>query len=355
MLVNLRSLTKTKWRHGLSTMPGCSMLNLSGQATRSLRSLQLLPPSQHVRDPDPPSTQQNEMQKDHWSIWHRSWDAENCWWGRDELARQLTDAVFSCGVIPSDWEESSILNLYKGKGEALDRVFCCCGIGRNSILCTQCMLWVYMTCSGKTKWLVEDPNYICPQCKGESWPIDGRSVTEMDIDGTMLDVEFSFWYLVDMLQYSSGGCVSAIAARWCVSWGKFRKLLRVLTTRHLSPRIRGKLHEACVRSFMLHNSEKWGPKEPELQQLFRDKRAMIHWIYGIKDKRRNTLSFTTTETEHQEHYIGSSLSATQMIRPCMGHVLYQIYHKLSNSRHQRERKGSENIVWICADWCQWVA
>ena len=37
-----------------------------------------------------------------------------------ELARQLTGAVFSCGMIPSDWEESFILNLYKGKGEALD-------------------------------------------------------------------------------------------------------------------------------------------------------------------------------------------------------------------------------------------
>ena len=34
--------------------------------------------------------------------------------------RQLTEAVFSCGVIPSDWEERIILNLYKVKGEALD-------------------------------------------------------------------------------------------------------------------------------------------------------------------------------------------------------------------------------------------
>ena len=37
-----------------------------------------------------------------------------------ELARQLTEAVFSYGMIPSDWGESLILNLYKGKGEALD-------------------------------------------------------------------------------------------------------------------------------------------------------------------------------------------------------------------------------------------
>ena len=38
----------------------------------------------------------------------------------DKLARQLTEAVFSCGVIPPDWEESFILNLYKGKGKAID-------------------------------------------------------------------------------------------------------------------------------------------------------------------------------------------------------------------------------------------
>ena len=36
-----------------------------------------------------------------------------------DLARQLTEAVLSCGVIPSDCEENFTLNFYKGKGEAL--------------------------------------------------------------------------------------------------------------------------------------------------------------------------------------------------------------------------------------------
>ena len=60
---------------------------------------------------------------------------------------------------------------------------CCSGVSRNSILCSQCMLWVQKTCSGITRRLVEDPNYICPRCKGESRPIDGRTVTEVDVDG----------------------------------------------------------------------------------------------------------------------------------------------------------------------------
>ena len=38
-----------------------------------------------------------------------------------DLAGQLTEVVFSCCVIPSDWEKNFILDLYEGKGEALDR------------------------------------------------------------------------------------------------------------------------------------------------------------------------------------------------------------------------------------------
>ena len=67
MLVSLRSLTKTRWRHGLSTMLSCSMLNLNGQAMSSLRSLSV------TCNPDPQSTQQGS-----WAIWNHSWDAESC-------------------------------------------------------------------------------------------------------------------------------------------------------------------------------------------------------------------------------------------------------------------------------------
>ena len=42
---------------------------------------------------------------------------------------------------------------------------------------------------------------------------------------------------------SGRGCESAIAARCCVAFGQFGKLLPVLTTRHLSPKICGKLYK----------------------------------------------------------------------------------------------------------------
>ena len=37
-----------------------------------------------------------------------------------ELMRELAEAVFSSGMIPAKWEESIVLNLFKGKGVALD-------------------------------------------------------------------------------------------------------------------------------------------------------------------------------------------------------------------------------------------
>ena len=38
-----------------------------------------------------------------------------------QLGRKMAETIFSSGMIPVDWEENFILNLYKGKGEAIDR------------------------------------------------------------------------------------------------------------------------------------------------------------------------------------------------------------------------------------------
>ena len=52
----------------------------------------------------------------------------------------------------------------------------------------------------------------------------------------------------------------------------------------VSLKIHGKVYVTCVRSAMLHGTETWGPKEPELWQLHGNDRAMIRWIRGIKDR-----------------------------------------------------------------------
>ena len=94
----------------------------------------------------------------------------------------------------------------------------CGGVGNNSILCSQCMLWVHKRYSGIAKQLVANWDYVYPMYNGTDRPIDGRTVNEVDVDGTMLDVEDTFCYLDDML-CSGEDCESAIAAR-CVAWGK---------------------------------------------------------------------------------------------------------------------------------------
>ena len=84
-------------------------------------------------------------------------------------------------------------------------------------------------CRGITERLKTDQNYVCPRCKGNPdnkvhvanilaprtllsgmvQSIDGRTVTEVNVNVTMLDVESTSWYLSDMLS-SAGYCDSAI-------------------------------------------------------------------------------------------------------------------------------------------------
>ena len=85
----------------------------------------------------------------------------------------------------------------------------------------------------------------------------------------------------DML-WVGGGCALAIATRCSTASGKFRKLLPILTSKHVSPLTRGKVFSACVRLALLHGSEIWAPKAHDLQRLHRNDRAMIRWIWGVK-------------------------------------------------------------------------
>ena len=68
---------------------------------------------------------------------------------------------------------------------------------------------------------------------------------------------------------SGGGCENAIKARCCVAWGNFRKLLPILTSRHISLPVRGKVFFSYGRSTMLHSGETWATNNSDLY------RAMI--------------------------------------------------------------------------------
>ena len=145
------------------------------------------------------------------------------------------------------------LDLLRNSG-AFPCAVCRSDVGVNSIQCSQCMYWVHKKCSGVRRRLAEDPDYVCPRCCDQARLIDNRPVTQVDVDGTQLDVESNFCYLGDML-CAGGGCKLAIVTRCSTAWGKFKKLLPILTSKHVSLRTRGKVFNACVPSALLHGSE----------------------------------------------------------------------------------------------------
>ena len=89
---------------------------------------------------------------------------------------------------------------------------------------------------------------------GNARPIDGRPQSEVQVGPDKLEVVASFCYLCDMLS-AGGGCEMAVTTRVKTAWKKFRELLPVLTSRHLSYKTRGHVYSSCVRSAMLHASE----------------------------------------------------------------------------------------------------
>ena len=116
---------------------------------------------------------------------------------------------------------------------------------------------------------------------GNARPIDGRPQSEVQVGPDKLEVVASFCYLGDMLS-AGGGCEMAVTTRVKTAWKKFRELLPVLTSRHLSYKTRGHVYSSCVRSAMLHASETWPLTKTNLQRLQRNDRAMIRQICSIK-------------------------------------------------------------------------
>ena len=116
---------------------------------------------------------------------------------------------------------------------------------------------------------------------GNTRPIDGRPQSEVQVGPDKLEVVASFCYLGDMLS-AGGGCEMAVTTHVKTAWKKFRELLPVLISRHLSYKTRGHVYSSCVRSAMLHASETWPLTKTNLQRLQRNDRSMIRQICSIK-------------------------------------------------------------------------
>ena len=133
--------------------------------------------------------------------------------------------------------------------------------------------------------LTPNPEYRCALSIGYARPIDGRPQNEFQVGPDKLEVVASFCYLGDMLS-AGGGCEIVVTTCMKTAWKKFRELLPVLTSCHLSYKTRGHVYSSCVRSAMLHASETWPLTKTNLQRLQRNDRAMIGQICSIKSEDR---------------------------------------------------------------------
>ena len=145
------------------------------------------------------------------------------------------------------------------------------GVGSNSIFCNGCKYWVHKKCSG-LKPLTKDPDYRCTRCRGTARPLDGRPQKEVQVGPDKLEVVASFCYLGDMLS-AEGGCELSTITRVKTAWKKFKDLLPVLSSHHLSFKTCGRVYSSCVQSAMLHASETWPLTKPNLQCLQRNDRG----------------------------------------------------------------------------------
>ena len=152
----------------------------------------------------------------------------------------------------------------------------------SSIFCNGCKHWVHKKCSG-LKCLKEDPDYRCTRCQGTARLLDDRPQKEVQVGPDKLEVVASFCFLGDMLS-AAGGCELSTTTRVKTAWKKFKNLLPVLSSRHLSFKTRGHVYSSCVRSAMLHASETWPLTKPNLQSLQLNDRAMIRQICNVRQQ-----------------------------------------------------------------------
>ena len=104
-----------------------------------------------------------------------------------------------------------------------------------------------------------------------------------------LEMVASFCYLVDMLSVA-GGCELSTTKRVKTAWRKFKELLLVLSSCHLSFETSGRVFSSCALSAMLHANETWLLTKPNLQRLQRNDRAMNRQICRVKPQDVTTRS-----------------------------------------------------------------
>ena len=68
-----------------------------------------------------------------------------------------------------------------------------------------------------------------------------------------------------------------LKARIRIGRNKFRQLVPLLTNKDVYLIMRGRLYSSCVRSSMLHRSETWPVRKPNMVALQRAEMRMVRW------------------------------------------------------------------------------
>ena len=113
------------------------------------------------------------------------------------------------------------LDVLKKSGQHTS-VVCCSGFSNNSLKYSQFKLWVHKRYSGIINRLVADTIYVCLSYDGKARPLNGRPVTEMNVDGTMLDV--LLWHAVLQWGLRHSNCRQTLSG--------MRKVLETLACPH---------------------------------------------------------------------------------------------------------------------------
>ena len=156
------------------------------------------------------------------------------------------------------------------------------GVGRNAILCVECLRWVHKRCSGITGRLKSNVDFHCRRCReGENGLFQSVLVKEVVIEPNVkLECVPKFCYLGDTLG-AGGGVDKAAGARKRCAWAKFKELSPILTARGASYHMEGKIFRACVQSVLTYGTETWAMKAENLQSLGRAERMMVRWMCGV--------------------------------------------------------------------------
>ena len=91
----------------------------------------------------------------------------------------------------------------------------------------------------------------------------------------------SFCYLGYRLNVN-GGSEAAVTARTRIGWIKFRECGVLLHERKFPLKIKGRIHQGCIRFAMLYGSETWCLRENEMAILRRNEKAMTRAKRGVK-------------------------------------------------------------------------